>query len=341
MPSRTISKRMIELHNEHPQVAVWNESNDLYGRSQPPDWRNVDWSEFHVSTEVQGLRLHHVDLGENSNLTPCLFLHGIGNSWHFWLEVLGAIGQHRRVIALDLPGFGASSATPHRLSAAGVAPLVDAFCEQLGLDRVIVCGHSLGAVVGLALAAAFPARIERLLIVGGSLLSVTDFYSRPLRTIMRSPGPLVTLALGVVSASVPSPRFIRRMIANNRLLRTVFLHRFVRYPSRIEPKLLEQALSGLGRVAVINAVIAGAGYEFRDAVGNAKCPVHILNGADDRQSPVRDVLEFARLRPSSDVVLLENTGHWPMIERPRVFAQWLERTLSTAEGPPAPGPPGI
>lgn len=311
-----------------PGLALWSENPDGYGRSQSPDWKASDWPVLSVRSGALGSQISYVDLGGNTDKTPCLFLHGIGNSWHFWLEVLGAIGQERRVIAIDLPGFGASGASRRSLSAAGAAAVVEEVCRQLGLGQVAVCGHSMGALVGFALAGSFPDRVERLLVVGGSLFSITDLYLHPVRTTLRSAGPMLTLAVGMVGASLPSPAFVRRAIANGSLLRVLFLHRFVRYPARLEPRLLAKALSGLGGLSAVKAVIAGVGFDFRKAVGAVACPVYVLNGVDDQQVPVRDVLEFMRVRPSAHIVLLADTGHWPMIERPRIFAQWVRGALA-------------
>ncbi len=74
---------------------------DGYGSSEDPAWRRIDWSSHEHTEEVAGRGLHYVDMGEGG--TPCLLVHGIGNSWRFWLETLPQLAERRRMLALDLP----------------------------------------------------------------------------------------------------------------------------------------------------------------------------------------------------------------------------------------------
>ncbi len=84
---------------------------------------------------------------------PLLLLHGIGHHWQAWEPVLDVLAAERDVIAVDLPGFGASDAlpdgSPYDLS--GVVPVLGAFCGALGVERPHVAGNSLGGLLALEL----------------------------------------------------------------------------------------------------------------------------------------------------------------------------------------------
>jgi len=313
------------------RLPVRREEPDGYGQSPSPSWRDTDWSSIVKSVVVDGLRVNYVDVGDRTSPTVCLLLHGIGNSWHFWLETLGPLSRSARAIALDLPGFGDSESARGRLTAVAAGRHVERFCQTLELGPVAVCGHSMGALVAVSMATEHPHRVERLLLVAGSLLSIINVYEHPLRSLPRSASPLFTLAVGAATAVLPSPAAVRRLVLGNRILRALFLWRFVQFPGRLDAALLVGALSGLGRIAVARAIKSGLGYDYRAAIARLES-VHVLNGDRDRQVPIRDVEEFASLCPLAEVVVLAETGHWPMLERPRFFNRWILQSLGVDGG---------
>ena len=83
---------------------------------------------------------------------PLLLLHGLGMARIVWRPVVPLLAREREVIALDLPGFGASPQGPHTVE--GLAHCVAAFAAGLGLERPHVAGNSLGGAVALAMGAA-------------------------------------------------------------------------------------------------------------------------------------------------------------------------------------------
>ncbi|MDR3097590.1 MAG: alpha/beta fold hydrolase, partial [Paraburkholderia sp.] len=101
---------------------------------------------------------------------PLVLLHGIGSgaaSWVQQFEALGAAVQKpRRVLAWDAPGYGAStpvaSASP---VAADYARVLAGWLDALGIERCVLAGHSLGAIMAGAFAAAHPERVAGLLLI--------------------------------------------------------------------------------------------------------------------------------------------------------------------------------
>ncbi len=76
-----------------------------YGVSDEPNWRQVDWA-AHLHTVQAGPDLvNYVDIGEG-DATPVVFVHGLAGQWQNWIENIPRLAQDRRVLALDLPGFG-------------------------------------------------------------------------------------------------------------------------------------------------------------------------------------------------------------------------------------------
>ncbi|MGW4750356.1 alpha/beta fold hydrolase [Streptomyces sp. NPDC004290] len=84
---------------------------------------------------------------------PLLLLHGIGHHRQAWDPVVDILATERDVIAVDLPGFGASPALPDGLpyDLSTVVPALGSLCEALEIDRPHVAGNSLGGLIALEL----------------------------------------------------------------------------------------------------------------------------------------------------------------------------------------------
>ncbi len=101
------------------------------------------------------------------SLGPILCVHGITANCRCWDVLADVLAPEYRVLAMDLRGRGRSEkpAKGYRLE----YHLRDMNClmDDLGIDRAVVMGHSLGAYIGLAFAAQYPERIDRLILVDG------------------------------------------------------------------------------------------------------------------------------------------------------------------------------
>jgi 3-oxoadipate enol-lactonase len=109
------------------------------------------------------VRAHHVVDGPADG--PVLVLVGsLGSTVEMWRPQLPALVGRFRVVRVDLRGHGGSAARPGTYRVADLADDVRALLDDLGVDRVDWCGLSLGAMVGMYLAAEHPERIGRLVL---------------------------------------------------------------------------------------------------------------------------------------------------------------------------------
>ena len=76
-----------------------------YGPEGRSAWLDIDWREHLNWASLRRGPVNYVDIGEGE---PLVFIHGLSGSWQNWLENIPHFAASRRVIALDLPGFGAS-----------------------------------------------------------------------------------------------------------------------------------------------------------------------------------------------------------------------------------------
>src|SRR4051794_1563589 len=131
-----------------------------------PSWRAHVWAEQTRTLDVGPDRLRYVELGAGE--LPVLLLHGLGGNWTAWLETLPAVARDHRVIAVDLPGFGASAPGSDGISIPGYARTIERFCERMGLDEVIVAGSSLGGWVAAELTLRAPSRVKGLVLMAAA-----------------------------------------------------------------------------------------------------------------------------------------------------------------------------
>lgn len=302
-------------------------AGDDYGVTAQPDWRETDWRDHLRSAEVGGRHVNYVDMGEPDEGTV-VFVHGLGGCWQNWLENIPRFARDRRVIALDLPGFGRSEMPAQDISIPGYARCVEALLEQAGVEHAAVVGNSMGGFVGAELAIAFPQRVERLVLVAAAGISSVHVRRDPVLAVAR-----VLAAGGTMSATQQ-----RAILSRPGLTHAAFAFVF-RHPTRLRRDLLWEQIQGTGKPGFVPALTSLLGYDFTDRLTEIGCPTLVVWGSDDLVVPTRDAHEFERLIPDSRKVIFDDTGHCPMLERPESFnavlAEFLTETGSAAESEPS------
>ena len=293
------------------------EADEGYGVTAQPSWRDVDWSKHLNRVDIHGSTVNYVDVGEGEG-EPVVFVHGLGGQWQNWLENLPRVGQERRVIALDLPGHGLSQMPRAEISISNYARCVEALCQHRDLGRTIVVGNSMGGFVSSEVAIRYPERVERMMLVSAAGISSANVYRAP------------ALLTGRVAAAITAYTAARhRQMARRPVTRHIALSLVARHPSRLAPDLAwESMLKGVGKPGFQDALRANLVYDFRDRLPEISCPTLIVWGEDDSIISVRDAAEFERLIPDSRKLVLEDTGHVPMLERPSAFNDVLTDFLA-------------
>jgi pimeloyl-ACP methyl ester carboxylesterase len=290
----------------------------------PQDWRQINWSAHLADAQIASRRLRYVDIGQGQPVF--VLLHGLAASWHWWLETLPALARTGRAIAIDLPGFGHSQPSAGGVSAASATAAIAELCDALEIRRPIVFGHSMGTLLALRLAAQRPAETRGVVLIGGPILSVLRLFRSPLATIAREPR-VANFLLEALTAGLPLPGWARRQIATRPGLRQMALGPYARHPKRLPPDLVWELLGGIGARGVLPALAGGFAFDVDSDLRAIKCPVLVVHGADDNLVPARDVNALRTWVPDAEILSLPDTGHWPMLERPRDVDQALERWL--------------
>ncbi|WP_328304707.1 alpha/beta hydrolase (plasmid) [Streptomyces sp. NBC_00435] len=105
------------------------------------------------------------DTPHPASATPVVLLHGLAGHAGEWDAAAAHLAPRHRVVAVDQRGHGASERLPADVSRAAYVADVLAVCEQLGLDRPVLVGQSLGGHTAMLTAAAHPDRVRGLVLV--------------------------------------------------------------------------------------------------------------------------------------------------------------------------------
>ena len=255
---------------------------------------------------LDGLQVHLRDEGPRDDPTPILLLHGTSDSLHTWDGwVPPLIQSGRRVIRIDLPGFGLTGPFPdgdHRIAA--YPRFLSRLLDALGVDRVVVAGNSFGGQVALELALAEPARVERLVLV--------DALAYP-RKADRVP-------IGFVVASIPGLNRVMDYVLPRSLVegsvRSVYGD-----PTRVTPELVDRyyelTLREGNRQALRDRfaqmeTISGLSRQIKRITQ----PTLILWGGQDRLIPPSVAQQFVNDIAGSQIVTFDDLGHVPHEEDP-------------------------
>lgn len=129
------------------------------------DKTDFDRTFSHHMAEVNGVALHFVKGGTGESV---VLLHGFPQTWYEWHRIMPALAERYTVIAPDLRGMGASSQPTTGYDRKTVAEDIYQLVRHLGLERVAIVGHDVGAPVGYAYAAAHPDDVRRLVTIEGA-----------------------------------------------------------------------------------------------------------------------------------------------------------------------------
>jgi pimeloyl-ACP methyl ester carboxylesterase len=142
---------------------------NLYSRPMSP-WPELERYARAVRLPKNGLTLYTYDAGAGT-ATPMLLIHGLGDEADTWRHLITPLSADRRVVALDLPGFGRSDKPERPYTLPFFQDVVIELLDTLAIQRAILIGHSLGAVLAHSVALNYSERVERLILIDGSLVA--------------------------------------------------------------------------------------------------------------------------------------------------------------------------
>ena len=299
---------------------------DAYGPVGRSEWLDSDWREHLRWVRVRDRWMNLVDVGEGPVV---MFVHGISGCWQNWLENIPRFARDHRVIAVDLPGFGASQLPVEMISISGYADTLDALLDVLGVGEVRIVANSMGGFIGADLAIRYPARVERLVLAAAAGLSVEFIRTRRKEGLRHRAENVVFSGIGRVASFSP-------LLAGRGRLRSALLLLFTAHPARLPSRLAYEQIKSSGKPGFSGALDALCSYPIRARLPEIACPTLIVWGSRDLLVPVKDAALFERLISDSRVVIYKDTGHLTMLERPARFNADVHAFLQEQPGEPLP-----
>src|SRR4051812_2049876 len=280
-------------------------------------WRAHDWAGLSRTVDVGSDRIAYVDLGQGD--PPVLLLHGLGGTWPAWLQTLPAVAREHRVIAVDLPGFGASAPGSDGISIPGYARTIERFCARMGLDEVVVAGSSLGGWVAAELTLRAPELVKALVLIDAAGMVPTRAERLKAISLMR----------GAELGAPLAPRF-RSAIASRPRLRRLALKYTDAEPAGLAADLVYMALPAApdpGFGPAFTAARRSWSDAWCDQLTEIECPTLIVWGERDSLLSLGQGREWARRIRGSEFRVIPGAGHLPMFERPVLVNGLLEGFL--------------
>ena len=300
-----------------------------YGRPADPTRPRIDWRAHEHDTSIGGRRVRYVDIGSGAFGFVCV--HGMGGCRQHFSQTLPSLARHGRAIALDLPGFGASQMPAGPITLELFADTAATLARDLGLERVVCVGHSMGGPIALRFATRHPRLTAGLILLAGAIETFSTLLG--LRHVMRiareRPSGTAAIYTEVLSCAVPIPSRSRRTIARHRALRGAVLWPYVHRPASLQPDTVAAILAGAGARAAMPTARAIARSHPYQGLERIDCPILSLGAAHDRIVSIADLEAFDRIAPTARTVLLEDAGHLMMLERPRDVNEQIDRFLQT------------
>jgi pimeloyl-ACP methyl ester carboxylesterase len=257
-----------------------------------------------IFLDIEGMPVHVRDEGPRDDKSPIVLLHGFGSSLHAWQGWAEALRDQRRVVRLDLPGFGLTGPSPEGTYGLERDMRVTfAVLDRLGIERCVLGGNSLGGAVAWRAALAHPARIEKLILVDAGGYPERSLSVPIGMRLLRLPG-----ILWWMQNTLP-----RSLVEQG--LRDTFGD-----PSRVTPEMVDRAFDLNSRAgnrrALFDRVAERRGKSPFERIRELTLPTLIIWGGRDRLIPPDAARRFHRDIAGSVLEIFDDLGHAPEEEDP-------------------------
>jgi pimeloyl-ACP methyl ester carboxylesterase len=269
------------------------------------------------SAEVDGVKLHYLKAGHGPAL---ILLHGYAETSRMWRPILPLLAERFTVIAPDLPGIGDSAIPANGLDMKTSAVRIHSLARSLAVEKARVVGHDIGLMVAYAYAAQYPSEVEKLVLMDAFLPGVAGWEA-----VYNNPGIWHFRFHG------PTPEALVQ--GRERAYFEHFWNDFAADKTRSIPeadrKAYTEAYSRPGRMHAGWAYFVSFPQAAKDfaQLSQTKLTMPVL--AIGGEKSLGEALGQQTKLVGSDVtiVVLKDTGHWVLEERPKETTEALLKFL--------------
>jgi 4,5:9,10-diseco-3-hydroxy-5,9,17-trioxoandrosta-1(10),2-diene-4-oate hydrolase len=281
----------------------------------PPISKQIVMPGQELWTRALGVNVRYFRMGQGP---PVVLIHGLGESSLVWCSNIEDLASHHTVIALDLPGHGASDTPLWDHSLETMMKFLTAFMDSLHLQRPSLVGNSLGGLVSLSVGLGRPDRIDKLVLANSAGLG------REVSGFLR----LLSLPVLGEFMALPKQQSIRFLMSRLPEADDGLTEAFVTalFEERRRPgntaAMLRMLRSGVNLLGVKPWAV------LTHRLSELKAPTLLLWGRQDAIFPVKHAYRAARLIPKARLKVFDNCGHWPQRDVRKDFNKLVLRFLS-------------
>lgn len=269
------------------------------------------------SVQIDGVKVHYLTAGHG---TPLILLHGYAETSRMWRPIIPLLADRFTVVAPDLPGIGDSDIPADGLDMKSAAIRIHDLAKSLGVQKAEVVGHDIGLMVAYAYAAQFPTEVTKLVLMDAFLPGVEGW-----EPIYNSPG------IWHFRFNGPTPEALVQ--GRERIYFDYFWNDFAADKNHSIPEADRKAYAAA--YARPGRMHAGWAYfvSFQEAakdfaeLAQTKLTMPLLAIGGDKSLGIALGQQAKRVATDATVVVLKDTGHWVMEERPRETTEALLKFL--------------
>jgi Predicted hydrolases or acyltransferases (alpha/beta hydrolase superfamily) len=247
-------------------------------------------------TTVNGIKLYYERSGSG---TPVIFLHTAGTDGRVWKEFVSLLPEGITAIVPDLPGHGKSwpwkQWRKKRVDVRFYSLSILEMMDQIGIDRAILVGCSIGADIVLDICSIHPERVIRALVMEGAARTETF----EVETIMKTETGNVERAFD----------FCGSLSHKNSIENLIWIR------------------SSNNRDIYINDLLAWNSFDISHDIDGCKTEIYLLRGSEDPVVTEDMLIATSKYLPNSHMITMEGLGHYPMLERPDLCLKNIQGLL--------------
>lgn len=247
-------------------------------------------------SSINGLKIYYEVAGSGK---PIVLLHGWGGQVESFKPVFAHLAKTYKVCALDLPGFGRSEMPPESWNVGSYTLFLTSFLESVGIDKASIVAHSFGGRIAIMLAATFPEKVEKLILVdsAGIRLKGIKYYRR------------VFLA--------KTGRFLFHLFGKKGEKAKQILYRFAGSKDYLE--------AGKMRGTLVKVV----SEDLRSILPKIVAPTLLVWGEHDTETPLVHGKIMQKAIKDSGLVVLKKAGHFSYLDQFSQFCLILSNFLGS------------
>jgi pimeloyl-ACP methyl ester carboxylesterase len=269
------------------------------------------------TAEIDGTKLHYMTAGHG---TPLILLHGYAETSLMWKPIIPVLAERFTVIAPDLPGIGDSDIPAYGLDMKNAAIRIHDLAKSLGVQKAEVVGHDIGLMVAYAYAAQFPTEVTKLVLMDAFLPGVEGWeavYNNPAIWHFRFNGP--------------TPEALVQ--GRERTYFDYFWDDFAADKTHSIPEADRKAYAAAyarpGRMHAGWAYFVSFLQAAKDfaQLSQTKLTMPVLTIGGDKSLGEALGQQAKLVATDATVVVLKNTGHWVLEEKPKETTEALQKFL--------------